>query len=160
MCSSIYNSFKKIHATVKEMPFDCDFLKYIMVLPVVGHVAQIWKRSIMSNELSAKEEEYAHLKGTSSYSGAREFIAKKAENLANFAVNSFDYGRYTDVACIIIGIALVVLVPGSTIAMCFFCFGTVSLMGRKMLALWDSNKLMQLNSESVDEFQSFLHSLK
>jgi hypothetical protein len=156
MCSSICESFTSVHATLKEMPFDSDFLKGIMVIPVVGHVVQIWKRSILSEELIAKEAEFAPLKGKTSYSAARIFITQKAEDYANFAVNSFNYGRFADVTITIIGLAVCILVPGSIVGMCFFGFGLASLLVRKGLALYDSNKVMELNRESIDDLQAIL----
>lgn len=157
MCESVSNAFTKVHNTLKEMPFDCDFLKYIMVVPVVGHVVQIWKRSFLSAEVAALEPDYESKKGILR-TLSRDEISKKAQHLDNFAAQSFNYGRFGDVALIIIGIALGFFVVSPAIICFSLGFGVASLFGRKILYFYDSRKLSQLNSEEMDDTVNLLRS--
>lgn len=126
-----------IPSALKDTPYNAPVFKGVMLLPITGHVVQIWKRSILCNELKEIRLDDVDIK---SYEGKERFnnSVAKATEIINFDAQSFNWGRISDIALIVIGIAILYCAPDSftTLGGGLACFGVASLFGRKFVVLF------------------------
>lgn len=85
--------FMFIHNFIKNTPYNAPFFKGIVIVPVLGHVVQIWKRFSLRKELE-------------SLSPSTDERTTKVLEFLNFGVQSFNYGKIGESACVIFGFAI------------------------------------------------------
>ena len=128
------NPIRPILNFMKETPPESIFFKATCLIPVVGLIVQLWKDSIMRQELKAIKLDEVDI---ASNEGKRRYnlsIQKVVEiiNLSSFSVTA---GRFVDFAMVIAG--LIVSTSYPRLGSAFFFYGFFSLITRQIIHLSD-----------------------
>jgi hypothetical protein len=100
------------------------------MLPIVGIVIQIWKRAILSNELSAFNSE--------KNDGNIAFTRIKIKDLDS---QSYKFGKIADIAIVISGIALIGT-ASPFVVQALIATGVTTLLARKFMTLFGIPRLL------------------
>jgi hypothetical protein len=122
---------------IKHTPYDNSFFKCIMLLPIVGHIAQIWKRSFLLDELTEEKSKVLPNPGS---------IRKLTRDIAGFDTQSLCYGMIGDIGYGMIGDVAGVIIATSPGASSLILFGMASLLFRSTIMAIDRFKQIQYNS--------------
>ncbi len=118
--------FVNLNNTIKEMPLDVPFFKGVVIVPIIGLVAQLWKRFTQIKNLSASQAQFSLVKGPERLR-TNDFLAQKATAILQFSSQSLQYGKFGDIACVIAGIATKFFSPTSVLGIVFMQYGLASL---------------------------------
>jgi hypothetical protein len=128
------NPIRPILNFMKETPSESIYFKVICLIPVVGLIVQLWKDSIMRQELKAiklDEVDIASNEGKERYNCSIQKVIEII-NLSSFSVTA---GRFVDIAMIIAG--LIVSRSNPRLGSAFFFYGFFSWITRQIIHLSD-----------------------
>ena len=119
---------------LKQQEYNSKFFQNIVLVPIVGLVAHVWKRQQLINDLKEinlegiKAGEYGHI---SRYNQA----ARKVMQICNLGAMSVNRGRFSDFALIIASLVLREILPLFSLAL--FAVGLLTNVARRIILIRD-----------------------
>ena len=142
--------FVNLNNTIKEMPLDVPFFKGVVIVPIIGLVAQLWKRFTQIIDLRASQAQFSLVKKGPEKLRTNDFLAQKATAILKFSSQSFQYGKFGDIACVIAGIATKFFLPTSVLGIITLQYGIGALGLRYCCIVRDRSVLSSFQTKSQD----------